>query len=190
MLWGPDSLVFQPQDVRDFVQMFKWFFGKAPFPRFGRYGYNEKFHYFGAFWGILLLGGTGLVRWLPGIFTRILPGWAFNVAAVIHSEEAMLAAGFMFLIHFFNVHLRPDKFPLDATMFTGRASASVLAEEHPLVLPLSQGPGDRPVSRRAIPDEPAPPPPQWMTITAAALGLLALGVGLALVGMIMWVRLC
>ncbi|MFI5207241.1 MAG: sigma 54-interacting transcriptional regulator, partial [Gemmatimonadales bacterium] len=114
MLWGPDSLVFQPQDVRDFVQMFKWFFGKAPFPRFGRYGYNEKFHYFGAFWGILLLGGTGLVRWLPGVFTRILPGWAFNVAAVIHSEEAMLAAGFMFLIHFFNVHLRPDKFPLDA----------------------------------------------------------------------------
>jgi hypothetical protein len=75
-------------------------------------------------------------------------------------------------------------------MFTGRASASVLAEEHPLILPLPTGPDERPISRRAIPDQPAPPPPLWMTITAAALGLLALGVGLALVGMIMWVRLC
>jgi two-component system response regulator AtoC len=190
MLWGPDSMVPGPQDVRDFLQMFRWFFGKAPFPRFPRYGYNEKFHYFGAFWGIILLGGSGLVRWFPGFFEPILPGWAFNVAAIFHGEEAVLAAGFMFIIHFFNVHMRPDKFPVDGTMFTGRAKLEVMREEHPLV---ADGWGDlqgQPVSERAVPDAVAPPPPRWMTITAAALGLGALGVGLVLVGMIMWVQLC
>lgn len=190
MLWGPDSIIPQPKDLRDFVQMFRWFFGKGPYPRFGRFSYNEKFHYFGAFWGIVLLGGSGMVRWIPGLFTRILPGWAFNVAAVLHREEALLAAGFMFLIHFFNVHLRPDKFPLDGVMFTGRARAGVLAEEHALIADRWGDLSARPVSRRAVPDETAPAPPRWMTLTAAALGLLALAVGLVLVGLIMWVQLC
>jgi cytochrome b subunit of formate dehydrogenase len=190
LFWGPDSMVPQPRDLRDFVQMFKWFFGRAPFPRFGRYGYNEKFHYFGAFWGIVLLAGSGLVRWLPGVFTHVLPGWAFNVAAIFHSEEAMLAAGFMFIIHFFNVHLRPGKFPLDGVMFTGRATAEVLAEDHALTAEAWGDLASAPVSRKAIPDLPAPPPPRWMTVAAASLGLIALAVGLVLIGMIMWVQMC
>ena len=190
IFWGRDSMVPQPQDFRDFAQMFRWFFGKAPFPRFGRYGYNEKFHYFGAFWGIVLLGGSGLVRWLPGVFTRVLPGWAFNVAAIFHSEEALLAAGFMFIIHFFNVHLRPGKWPMDGVMFTGRATAQVLEEEHPLTLARWDALEGQPVSRAAVPDLPAPPPPGWMTAVAASFGLLALGVGLVIVGLIMWAQLC
>ena len=190
IFWGPDSMVPQPQDLRDFAQMFKWFFGRAPFPRFGRYGYNEKFHYFGAFWGIVLLGGSGLVLWLPGFFTRFLPGWAFNVANVFHSEEALLAAGFMFIIHFFNVHLRPGKWPMDGVMFTGRATAEVLEEEHPRTLAQWADLAAQPVSVKAVPDLPAPPPPNWMTAVAASLGLLALGVGLVIVAMIMWGQLC
>ena len=191
LFWGPDSMVPGPRDIKDFMQMFGWFFGRAPFPKFPRYGYNEKFHYFGAFWGIILLGGSGLVRWFPGVFTNVLPGWAFNVAAIFHSEEAVLAAGFMFLIHFFNVHMRPDKFPVDGTMFTGRAKLEVMIEEHPLLA--DQWAGDlsgRPVSLKAVPDAVAPPPPHWMTLTAAALGLGALAVGLVLVGMILWVQMC
>jgi hypothetical protein len=190
MLWGPDSLVPGPQDFRDFVRMWKWFFGRAPFPRFGRYGYNEKFHYLGAFWGIVLLGGSGLVRWFPGAATAFLPGWAFNVAAILHSEEALLAAGFMFLIHFFNVHLRPDKFPMDGVMFTGRVRMEELARDHALTAAALGDLSLVPVSRRAVPDLPAPPPPRWMTYLAAAGGLGALAVGLAIVGMVLWVQLC
>jgi hypothetical protein len=96
----------------------------------------------------------------------------------------------MFIIHFFNVHMRPDKFPVDGTMFTGRARLDVLREEHPLVAERWGDLRDQAPSPRAVPDRVAPPPPRWMTITAAAFGLGALGVGLVLVGMILWVQLC
>ena len=42
-----------------------------------------------------------------------------NVATIIHSDEALLAVGFIFTIHFFNTHLRPEAFPMDTVIFTG-----------------------------------------------------------------------
>ena len=42
-----------------------------------------------------------------------IPGWFLNVATIIHSDEALLADGFIFTVHFFNTHLRPEKFPMD-----------------------------------------------------------------------------
>lgn len=190
LFWGPDSMVPQPRDLKDFIQMWKWFFGAAPYPRFPRYGYNEKFHYLGAFWGIVLLGASGLARWFPGAATAVLPGWAFNVAATLHSEEALLAAGFMFIIHFFNVHMRPDKFPMDGVMFTGRVRLEEFAKDHAETADAIGSLEGVPVSTRAVPDLPAPPPPRWMTYLAAVGGLLALGVGLAIVAAVMWVQLC
>jgi hypothetical protein len=59
----------------------------------------------------------------------LLPGWSINVAHIIHSDEALLAAGFIFTFHFFNVHFRPDKFPMDRVMFSGRMSKSELMHE-------------------------------------------------------------
>ncbi|MEJ2052253.1 MAG: cytochrome C, partial [Calditrichota bacterium] len=47
------------------------------------------------------------------------PGWLINVATIIHSDEALLAVGFIFTIHFFNTHLRPEAFPMDTVIFTG-----------------------------------------------------------------------
>ena len=43
----------------------------------------------------------------------------FNLALLVHGEEALLAVGFIFTIHFFNGHFRPDKFPIDTVIFTG-----------------------------------------------------------------------
>ena len=51
---------------------------------------------------------------------RFLPGWLINVATIVHSDEALLATGFIFTVHFFNTHLRPEKFPMDTVVFTGR----------------------------------------------------------------------
>jgi len=70
----------------------------------------EKFDYFAVFWGITIIGSSGLMLWFPEVFTHILPGWVINVATIIHSDEALLAAGFIFTIHFFNTHFRPEKF--------------------------------------------------------------------------------
>ena len=47
-----------------------------------------------------------------------MPGWMLNVATTIHSDEALLAVGFIFSIHFFNTHFRPEKFPIDTVIFT------------------------------------------------------------------------
>lgn len=189
-LWGSNSMVPHPQDARDFVQQFKWYFGKGPKPQFGRYGYLDKMDYFGEVWGLILIGGTGFMLWFPEFFGRWLPGWAFNVATVFHGYEAMIAASFLFIVHFFNVHLRPDKFPLDAVMFTGRGTLEYMIEEHPQMAEELQAAARQPVSRQAVADLPAPPPSRAATLVATVFGFLLWGIGLAIIGMILWAVFC
>jgi cytochrome b subunit of formate dehydrogenase len=131
-IFGPNSLIPGPQDIKDILAMFKWFFGLAPRPTFDRWTYWEKFDYWAPFWGVTIIGVSGLMLWMPHIVARYLPGWVFNVATIFHSEEAFLAVVFLFTVHFFNNHFRPDKFPLDIVMFTGSVSLEELKREHPL----------------------------------------------------------
>lgn len=131
MLFGPNTMLFTWRDVREFFQSIRWYAGKGPRPRYGRWTYWEKFDYFAVFWGIMVIGTSGLILWFPELFTRFLPGWAINVATIIHSDEALLAAGFIFTIHFFNTHFRPEKFPMDKVIFTGRMSVQELKRERP-----------------------------------------------------------
>ncbi len=118
-LFGKNSLMFNKQDVKDFWNTLKWFVGFGPRPSYGRWTYWEKFDYFAVFWGVAIIGLTGLIQWFPEFFTLIFPGWLINVAQIIHSDEALLAVGFIFTIHFFNTHLRPEAFPMDTVIFTG-----------------------------------------------------------------------
>jgi cytochrome b subunit of formate dehydrogenase len=129
VLFGPDSMMPTWQDWKDFVDHNKWFFGKGPKPQFDRWTYWEKFDYFAVFWGVAIIGASGLVMWFPEFFTRFLPGWIINVALIIHSDEALLAAGFIFSIHFFNTHFRIEKFPMDTVIFSGRVSKGELLHE-------------------------------------------------------------
>lgn len=131
MLWGPRSLVPQPIDLIQLLQHFRWFVGLGPRPRFDRYSYWEKFDYWAVFWGMAIIGTSGLMLWFPAFFARFLPGWIFNIALVIHGEEALMAMVFIFTVHFFNGHLRPDKFPMDLVIFTGRVSVEELKHERP-----------------------------------------------------------
>ncbi len=132
MFTGEDSLVPNKNDVKEFIQTVKWFWGLGPRPQYGRWTYWEKFDYFAVFWGIAVIGSTGLVLWFPEFFTAIgLPGWAINVATIIHNDEALLAAGFIFTVHFFNTHFRPDKFPMDTVIFTGGVPIEEFKEDRP-----------------------------------------------------------
>ena len=72
---------------------------------------------------------VSLILWYPAFFTRFMPGWVINIAHIIHSDEALLAAGFIFSIHFFNTHFRIEKFPMDTVIFSGRVSKTELMHE-------------------------------------------------------------
>ena len=128
--FGPNSMIPNLQDGKDMLAMFKWFFGQGPRPVFDRWTYWEKFDYWAPFWGVTIIGVSGLIMWLPGFFGAFLPGWIFNVAAIFHGEEAFLAVVFLFTVHFFNNHFRPDKFPLEVVMFTGTFSLEEFKHDH------------------------------------------------------------
>ncbi len=128
--FGPNSMVPNLQDGKDMLAMFKWFFGQGPRPKFDRWTYWEKFDYWAPFWGVTIIGVSGLIMWVPGFFGAFLPGWIFNVASIFHGEEAFLAVVFLFTVHFFNNHFRPDKFPLEVVMFTGTFSLEEFKHDH------------------------------------------------------------
>ena len=130
-LFGPDSLCPRWKDIQDIIGMIQWFFNQGPKPQFDRWTYWEKFDFLAVFWGMFAIGLSGLMLWLPEFFTIFLPGWVLNIATIVHSDEALLASGFIFTVHFFNTHFRPSKFPMDTVIFTGRFPKYELVEERP-----------------------------------------------------------
>ncbi|TAN72213.1 MAG: cytochrome C [Gallionella sp.] len=129
-VFGPNSMVPNLNDLKGVIGMFKWFFDKGPRPVFDRWAYWEKFDYWAPFWGLTIVGVSGTMLWLPELTSHFLPGWVFNVGTIVHGEEAFLAAVFLFSVHFFNCHFRPDKFPQDICMFTGCVPLHEYKHEH------------------------------------------------------------
>lgn len=174
LVFGPDSLMLNRNDLRQMVGSLKWFLGLGERPRFGRWTYWEKFDYLAVFWGVAIIGSTGLMLWFPEWFTRILPGWLINIATIIHSDEALLATGFIFTIHFFNTHFRPDKFPMDIVIFTGHLSVEEFRRDKPAEYEALVASGELERSLR----DPLPP----VVIKAIRVfGWIALTIGLSLV---------
>ncbi|MEZ5358106.1 MAG: cytochrome c3 family protein [Candidatus Zixiibacteriota bacterium] len=131
MLFDKDSMLPNMTDLRELIASLKWFLHLGPRPDYGRWTYWEKFDYFAVFWGVAIIGSTGLILWFSEFFTLFLPGWIVNVATIIHSDEALLATAFIFTVHFFNTHFRPDKFPMDTVIFTGRVPLEELKLDRP-----------------------------------------------------------
>lgn len=171
--FGPDSLVPRWQDLRDILAMFKWFFGRGPRPTFERWTYWEKFDYWAVFWGVCIIGGSGAIIWDKVEVAKFLPGYVFNVALVFHREEAVLAAVFLFTVHFFNNHFRPDKFPLDTTMFTGAMTREEFEREHALEY-------QRLVETGKLESHRVPAPSPAMALGSRILGFTLITIGLAL----------
>lgn len=173
-LLGPNTLIPMPNDLFELVQTFKWFFGMGAQPRYGRWTYWEKFDYMAVFWGVAVIGSTGLCLWFPEEFTTVIPGYWLNVATIVHSDEALLASGFIFTIHFFNTHLRPEKFPLDPVIFTGKIPLEELIHERPREY-------EQLVAEGKLDSIKCEPPPRWFVLVSHAFGFTALGIGLTLV---------
>ncbi len=101
-------------------------------PRFGRYSFKEKFEYWALVWGTVVMGLTGLILLYPEVATRFFPGVVVPAARAAHGGEAVLAVVAVLVWHMYNAHLRPEVFPLDTVIFTGRMPYERWAHEHPL----------------------------------------------------------
>ena len=128
---GPQSLFPRLQDIKDMFQHIGYFFGKGPVPRFNRFTYWEKFDYLALFLGMNTMGLTGLFLWFPEFFAGLLPGVFINLAQVLHLYEAILAVALKFVVHLVTTHLRPETFPLEKTIFTGKTTREKMIHEHP-----------------------------------------------------------
>ncbi|MGW8282944.1 MAG: formate dehydrogenase subunit gamma, partial [Gemmatimonadota bacterium] len=176
---APNTLMFNRHDLKDVIGSFKWFFGKGPRPEYGRFTYWEKFDYFAVFWGMFVIGSTGLFLWFPEFFTMLLPGWLVNVATIIHSDEALLAVAFIFTIHFFNTHFRLDKFPMDPVIFTGQVPIDEMKRDKPLEY-------RHMVETGKLEDRLVDPYPKEVERGFRVFGFTMLGIGLLIIGLILY----
>jgi cytochrome b subunit of formate dehydrogenase len=174
LLWGTNSMVPNLKDLKDLIGQLRWFFFLGEKPKFDRYTYWEKLDYWGVFWGMAIIGISGYAMWFSRGFARIVPGSWLNVAILIHGEEALLAVGYIFVVHFFNEHLRPHNFPMDITIFTGSQTEEEFRDRHPEEYARVTGLGQLPKLRTEA-------PPAWAVRTSRVLGGAAVVIGIVLI---------
>lgn len=169
-LGGPESMVPRAKDWEDFIDNIKWFFYKGDRPKYDRWTYFEKFDYLAVFWGVCVIGLSGVIMWQPAFFAQFLPGEILNAATIVHSDEALLALAFIFTIHFFHNHLRVENFPIDLTIFSGVVPLERFIKERPLEY-------QRLVQEGKLEKYLVPPPSKKTIIKCFIFGFTALGIG-------------
>jgi len=115
--------------------------------------------------------------WFKTLTAAYLPGWAFDVATVAHGDEALFATIYLFTIHYFVNHWRPDKFPLDIVIFTGSMPLEEFRREYAVEY-------DRLVETGELKKHLVDVPSRPMTLGSKILGLSLVAVGLAVLAMI------
>lgn len=129
------AIVPNKKDWEDIKQHFAYQLGKTDKPaEFGRYSYKEKFDYWAVFWGMFIIGGSGVIMWFPEWGASFMPRWMIDAYQIGHSDEAVLAIMAIFVWHFYNVHFSPDFFPGSMTWWSGKMTEEVMAHEHPYEL--------------------------------------------------------
>ncbi len=120
-----------PKDIKDFITLLKYLmFISNKRPEGDEFTWKEKFDYWGPFWGIVIMGFSGIIMWHKELVTRLLPGEIINFALIAHSDEALLAALFLFIWHFYNVHFSTSVFPMETSFLNGYLSEEIMVEEH------------------------------------------------------------
>jgi formate dehydrogenase gamma subunit len=123
----PGSIFPTWQDLCDAWQMIKYLlFLTRKKPAYGKYNFEQKFTYWFLFFGLGLLVFSGLVLWFPLVITRVLPGGIVPAAYLAHSNEAIVAAVFILIWHFYHVHIQR----LNLSIFTGRLSEDEMRDYH------------------------------------------------------------
>jgi cytochrome b subunit of formate dehydrogenase len=129
---------------------------------------------------VAIIGVSGLMLWFPEFFTKFVPGWLINVATIVHSDEALLAVGFIFTIHFFNTHLRPEAFPMDKVIFTGVVPLEEYKKDRPEAYQELKRTGE--LRKRVLKTAPT----KNREIMIRVFGFTFLGIGVLLIGLIIY----
>lgn len=172
-LFDEDSLVPRPADAVHLGQKIRWFFGLGPPPALDRWTYWEKFDYWAVFWGLPLLGITGILLMYPLATSRIMPGWVLNVLVLLHRAEALLAMLYIFIIHFTIGHFRRGMFPMNECMFAGSVELEKEEKEKPAWIARLRAEG-------RLEEVKVPGPSPWYRIVYFVFGYAALLTGLYL----------
>jgi len=116
----PFTMMPSLKDIKDSIQTFYWIFGKAKEPEYEHFSYGQKIDYWVIFWGLPVMGITGLIMMFPEFFSKYLPGVVFTVCAAAHRDEAILAIGFIIIVHMYYGHLQTIAFPINNVFLTGK----------------------------------------------------------------------
>ncbi len=129
----PVRMIPSLMDFRNFFHEISYFLGlKKDRPKTDRFNWKEKFDYWAIFWGMPVMAISGFILMYPVLVTTFLPGWVIPTALVAHSDEAMLALIWIFMVHVFFNHFSPGVFPINTSIFTGKVPKERYRREHPL----------------------------------------------------------
>jgi cytochrome b subunit of formate dehydrogenase len=119
------------QDVRDLFQIIRVNLGRSPDrPMCDRFDYRQKFQYHAFFLASVSMVLSGLTLWFASEAMAVMPKWAFDVLALLHGRESIVIFLVLFVWHLYDVHLRPEVFPMDWSWITGRISLEDLKGRH------------------------------------------------------------
>lgn len=119
------------QDARDFLQVMRLNLGRsAERPAFDRFDYRQKFQYYAFFVASVTMILSGLALWFATEAMAVMPKWLFDLLAVLHGRESIVIFLLLFVWHLYDVHLRPEVFPMDWSWITGRISLAELKARH------------------------------------------------------------
>lgn len=117
----PTAMMPNFKDLKDTVQTFSWIFGRNQRePRYDHFTYGQKIDYWVIFWGLPVMVITGIVMMFPAFFSRFLSGVVLAAFAAAHRDEAILAVGFIIIVHIYYGHLQTIAFPINTVFLTGK----------------------------------------------------------------------
>lgn len=123
------DVLFNLKDLKDFWQQVLYSLKYSDkHPNFGRYTWKQKFEYFGAGFGAVVMGFTGILMWQPFEAMKYLPLGFIQIANLFHTWEAVLASLAVFIGHFYDEHF--EKF-FNMSWITGNISEEEMKHEHP-----------------------------------------------------------
>ena len=120
------------QDFEDVLQTFRHYLFGAPMPKVGKFDFSEKFEYWGLFLGGIVMSTTGTALMFPELMSQYIPGIIIATMRLMHGLEGTLAVLVVILWHSYGVIFRPEVFPLDTSIFTGKMDVHRLKHEHEL----------------------------------------------------------